>query len=93
MEIRCAPIKLSFSIGTALVTLLGVDRERKTVTGGLYDKEDLEARRTLATRSRDCFCSLASLIGERPSLIFKERERVCARRDIATSPAWNGATS
>ena len=50
-------------------------------------EEDFEVRRTFAIRSRDCLSSLASLAGERPPLIFNERERVWERKDIATRPA------
>ena len=88
-----APIKLSLSkadsLPSTLNALLGVDRERDATVGGggLYKEEDFEERRTFAIRSRDCLSSLTSLAGERPPLIFNERERVCERKDIATSPA------
>jgi hypothetical protein len=88
-----APIKISRSKANSLPStldpLLGVDRERYAMVGGkgLCNEEDFEVRRTFAISSRDCLSSLASLAGERPPLIFNERERVWERKDIATSPA------
>jgi hypothetical protein len=88
----CEPVKDSLpsvdSLPPALAPLLGVDRDRETLRAvDLYEEEVFAERSTLATRSCDCFSSLASLAGERPPLIFNERERVCERREIATSPA------